>query len=932
MEQARAALRLADADPARTVTLAADLARAARAQRDPAVGSVAERALGLGTLHTHHLDAAVAHLRTAVDLGLRAGDPALAAEARMTLAFALNRRGRPAQALSEIDTALRHLDGVARARAQAQRGAILHQLGRFGDALAAYQAALPVLRRGGDRAWEQRVLSNRGLLLGHRQQFAAAEADLRAAERLTGELGMDLVAAFVQQNLGCVQALRGDVPAALHHLDLAERRFRGLRSQVGPVLADRGELLLSVRLVAEAREAAGQAVAAFEREGRRIALPEARLLLARAAVLDGEPAQALYHARRAAREFAGQRRTEWAALARFVVLTSRRAAGHPGPRDARLAERGAQELAAAGWPAAALEARLLAADLAAAAGRTRRSRDHLAAAVRAGRRGPATLRARGWYARARLRLDQGNRRGALAAVRAGLRVLDEHRASLGATDLRARTGGHRLELVDLGLRMALDAGRAQEVLAWAEQGRASHLLMPPVRPPDDPVLEAALGQLRTLSLEIDQQRRAGRRPGRLVPRQIALERAVRDHCRRQRAAAGPAPAERLRVAELADRLGDAALLEFVVSDGALYAVSLACGRVRLHRLGPLAPVVELVASVPFALRRLARPPTGRAGHAGAELLVRRAAGRLDELVLRPLEPVLADRPLVLIPTGPLQSLPWSVLPSCTGRPVTVAPSAASWRAAATRQAPPGGRAVVAGHGLPGALAEAVLVADRHGVRPLVGAAATVAAVSAALDGAELAHLATHGRVRADNPLFSCLELADGPLTVYDLERLRRVPRTVVLAACDTGRTVDCAGDEVLGFGATLLAHGAQQVVASVVPVPDAETTPLMTALHDRMLAGRPVAAALAEAQARLRDGGAAAMAAAAGFVCVGASPEPPRAAVPPVAARAAAAPVRPEAAVRSAALAHLAPAGAAPRGAGSDPTPRGVSCEVTVTG
>ena len=44
----------------------------------------------------------------------------------MTLAFALNRRGRPGSALREIDTALLDLTGAERARAQAQRGAILH--------------------------------------------------------------------------------------------------------------------------------------------------------------------------------------------------------------------------------------------------------------------------------------------------------------------------------------------------------------------------------------------------------------------------------------------------------------------------------------------------------------------------------------------------------------------------------------------------------------------------------------------------------------------------------------------------------------------------------------------------------------------------------------------------------------------------------------
>ena len=43
----------------------------------------------------------------------------LAGEARMTLAFALNWLGRPRVALREIDTAIRDLRGVERARAHA---------------------------------------------------------------------------------------------------------------------------------------------------------------------------------------------------------------------------------------------------------------------------------------------------------------------------------------------------------------------------------------------------------------------------------------------------------------------------------------------------------------------------------------------------------------------------------------------------------------------------------------------------------------------------------------------------------------------------------------------------------------------------------------------------------------------------------------------
>jgi hypothetical protein len=103
--------------------------------------------------------------------------------------------------------------------------------------------------------------------------------------------------------------------------------------------------------------------------------------------------------------------------------------------------------------------------------------------------------------------------------------------------------------------------------------------------------------------------------------------------------------------------------------------------------------------------------------------------------------------------------------------------------------------------------------------------------------------------------------------VYDLERLDAVPHTVVLAACDAGRSVVRAGDEPLGLSAAFLGLGTRRLVAPVVPVPDGAAAELMTAFHGLLAGGAPAAEALARAQQ-----GAApdVRAAAAGFVCMGA--------------------------------------------------------------
>ncbi|WP_100498889.1 CHAT domain-containing protein [Geodermatophilus chilensis] len=868
LHQAEEALRLAEADPGRAVAVAAEAVRAARSARDLHAVSVAERALGIAALHQEDLDAAMRHLRAAIASGRRAGAAGLVAEARIRYAFAVSVRGRPDQALRELDDVLTSaVPGHQRARATAQRGAVLHQLGRLDEALGCYQRAVPGLRRAGDRLWLQRVLFNRGVLHGYRHAFAAAEADLREAERLCRALGLELSLGFVHQNLGWVRSLQGDVPAALAHLDEAERRFRSTGAGLGELLTDRSQLLLTASLVSEAREAARQAVELFAGDRRGLLLPEVRLLLAQAASRDGHPELAAEQARRAVREFTRQQRPEWAVLARFVRVTSADGTSRTGVRQLVAL---ADELSAAGWPAASLDARLMAGRGALERRQHGEARRQLELAGRRRRRGPALLRARAWYAQALLRHADGDRRGARVAVRTGLTVLDEYRAALGATDLRARAAAHRTDLAELGLTMALEDGRPDVVLAWEEERRASHLLLPSVRPPDDPALAQALGELRLTAGEIDQARGAGPVPAHLLRRQLELERAIRDHCRRL--GGGPAGPARSAPAlgSLPSALGDAALVEFFTRRSALHAVSQVDGRTRVHDLGGLGEVEELLDRVPFALHRLARQRGDGPSCAAALSLLRHTAEQLDARILGPLGAVLADRPLVVVPTGPLQSLPWQVLPSCRQRPVTVAPSAALWLEAHRRTGTGTATVVAAGPGLPGARAEAETVARLHGSPALVGPAATAGAVARSLHGARLAHLAAHGRVHPHNPLFSSIGLADGPLTVYDLERLGQGPGTVVLSACNSGRSVVCAGDELLGLTAAFLSLGTRQVVASVIPVPDAETAPLMTAFHELLAAGRSVAAALAEAQARTSATEPAVVAAAAGFVCVGA--------------------------------------------------------------
>ncbi|HEU0100858.1 MAG TPA: CHAT domain-containing protein [Mycobacteriales bacterium] len=867
--EARALLRLVDRTPREAEVRALRLLAVARRQGDDAAAAVAGRVAGLSAVHLNRLDSAVVRLEAAQEHG-RAAGRTLAAEAGMSLAFALARRGDGARALRTVSQAVSELTGVARARALVQRGAIAQQFEQLDAALADYRAALPALREAGEWVWVQRVYTNRAVLYVYRGQLEIAHAELTQAERLCTEHGLDLQLAFVVENLAFLHVRRGDVPAALRCLDDAERRHAALGASAGTVLLDRSELLLSVGLAGEARGAAEQAVAELSRTRRYSARPQAQLLLAEACLVGGDLPAARRAAAAAAASFRSQQRSAWAALARQASARCRLAdPDRPGPTAQALAKTAAA-LEEAGWSLAALDSRLLAARAALERGAPGQARALLALSTSPRGRLPVELRVRAWHAEALLRLAEGRPAAALSALRSGVRLVEEHQATLGASDLRSSVTAHRTDLVDLGLELCLKAGRARDVLGWAERGRATALLTRPLQPPADPALAQHLVELRGALAGVDEARQRGRPAQALLRRQATIERAVRDRARQV-----PGSAARVdypRVAALASALGDRALVEYVEHRGQLSAVTVVAGRVRLTPLGSTRDVVSLLDHVPLALSRLTRGTSGERSVAAARQLLATVGTRLSALLLDPLLARLGDRRLVVVPSRALSCLPWSLLPGCAGRALTVSPSAALWHRASLRPPRAGPVTVIAGPGLPAAESEAAMIGDVYrDADVLLDTEATVPAVMAALSAAGTAHIAAHGHFRADNPQFSYLRLADGPMTVYDLESLEHVPALVVLAACDTARTSVCLGNEVLGLAAAFLGMGTSALIASLVPVADAAVAPLMVSLHERLRRGASPATALDAVQAEaLGSGSPAQVAAALGLVCLGA--------------------------------------------------------------
>ncbi|MGX7826201.1 CHAT domain-containing protein [Actinokineospora sp. 24-640] len=824
-------LELVFARPAAAVSAARALLAGTPSAFD---ASVAHHVIGLAEREYGDLDAAIAELRRARALAGRSGSAARLADVLATLGITMVHAGRTSRGLAVLDEAVGRAAGAPGARVRFRRGGALWILGRHREALADLRVAVPVLRRAGDVLWTARALTLRGLINLALGLVRRADADLVAAEGMFAGIDERHASAFALHNRGLVAFRSGDLPAALACLDDVERRYRELGTTTPDLAIDRCSVLLAAGLAHDAVAEADTALA--QRRGQATRRAELLLVAARAALAAGDPAVAGERAGAAAAGFAVQRRDWWHAHARLLSLQARFSADPSAGRLLSQAERVARRLGALGSPEV-VQAHLLAGRAALARGLP--STAHLERAATARRRGPAISRVDGWLAQALLADAAGDDRGMLVACRRGLDVLDDHRLTLGASELRARATARGAQLAELGQRAC--AREPRRLLQWSERWRATACAVPVVRPPEDPALRRDLAALR----EITSRLRLERTPApALEAERLRLERAVRARTLR---APGRAPAaSRLDVGALLDALGGDRLLELVDVDGDLHVLVCGAGRVRRVRAGRAAEAAGAVESARMALRRLAYVS------AGADRLSARLAAlgrRLEEVLLGPAVRLLGDGPVVIVPPGRLHGVPWALLPALADRAHAVAPSATAWLNSRAAAPETGDVVLVRGPGLGSLGAELPALTRMYPqATVLADGSATAARVLDSLGRTALAHIAAHGAFRADNALFSAIQLDDGPLTVYDFERLPRAPHRIVLPSCSSGRLLPAGADELLGLTAALLPLGTAGIVASLVPVNDAATVPLMVALHESLGAGAGCAQALCDAR------------------------------------------------------------------------------------
>jgi tetratricopeptide (TPR) repeat protein len=798
-------------------------------------------------------------------VGDHAGRRLLRARIDVTLALALFARGRRDQAFATLDEADALLEDLpptpVHSLATAQRASLF---GRSGDWHRARELLESIDLSRPEVSPRTRTLVdvNLGLALQFLSRYSESDARLsRAHQRALAHRFDDLAAAAIH-NRGRLQMLLGNLPRALALM--AQAQDVGGHVLPPAALLDSARVLAEAGLVDRALDALGHGAAAARRGHITHDLAETDLERARLALLRGEPTAARRLAIHAQRRFQAIGEPAWATRAILVRIESDLTTGR---RRAAVADEAVSLVGHADRSAVGAEAAVLAAEACARAGRTAEARRLLEdPPARRGRSFPVRLQR--LLATAELHRAHGEIPTARRTLRRGAMLLASEQARYTSLDSRTAAALHARRLRDALIEMALASGSPREVFAATELWRGVSHRLPPVTSAADPEIASLTADARRLHAqardEADPARRsrleteAGRAEQAIAQRDLqapAPERAAREHPER------PVAMNALR--PLLSTTGTGVLSLFLHRQR-LRAVVVTSHRTELHELADADTLTDLAVRLRADVTALQY--TGGAPLAAAiRRSMRRDAARLGAM----LEAVLPQTErLVILPSRGLASVPWRMIPGIADRPITVAPSATFWarrrigparddREPAIRAEQPASVVALAGPGPRRAADEVRAVSRAWGGqgRWLAGPAATGPALAEALRDERVVHVAAHGVHHDENPLFSAVNMADGPQWIHEVQRVGVGASHVVLSSCDVGRTHMREGDEGLGLTAGLLACGVRSVVAAVAPVGDATASELMPAYHRALARGVDAAQALEESSAGIENAG-----------------------------------------------------------------------------
>jgi CHAT domain-containing protein len=253
---------------------------------------------------------------------------------------------------------------------------------------------------------------------------------------------------------------------------------------------------------------------------------------------------------------------------------------------------------------------------------------------------------------------------------------------------------------------------------------------------------------------------------------------------------------------------------------------------------------------------------GRGG--SAYVRTERCLRELYAELIKPIEPLIEDRKLLIVPHGPLHYVPFHALHDGRGhmidrQDISYSPSASAYKFCVERGRVRRADGPALVMGVPDQAAPYIQdeIAAMKSLWPeaqvYLGPEATLDRLKQLAPTCRMLHLASHAAFRRDNPLFSAFQLGDGWLTFYDVLELNLNAELVTLSACETGLNEVLAGDELVGLMRGFLYGGASSLLVSLWMISDRCTAELMGQFYRGLAEGASKRAALCQAQRRLKQ-------------------------------------------------------------------------------
>lgn len=768
---------------------------------------------------------------------------------------------------------------------QQNRGGCLEYMGRFEEALSAYEVAeeyyqaLGLIERVGD------IHTDRGAIFSLLGRGSEALSAHESATRIYASAGLTLRHALALHNIGEVHLRLGNYARGLAAFEHARTLYEphGATAYKSLLSRDTADAHLALNLYIEAlatyRDAEDLLRSAGMAHDQAMALwGMGSTLIALSSLQEAEEALA-----QAADLFAA---ADNRPMLSGVMLEQASLLAARGQREVALetAQQALELVSGDDRPVQQVYAHLRVADL--LSSNVAEAELHLSEAHRiAEELGLSQLRYRAKERLGHLRRSQGRNEEARELLEAAVDEIERLRGAvvqdtMRASFLRDKTAAYE-DLLQLYLEDGGEEG-ARKAFAVAERAKSRALVdlltgvveerISTADPEDEERLRSLQADLNALYNQILGEFGGERRvplPD-LRSRTVELEQEI-SRLRLRASVAGPEDPFSVHVpkGDLPDIvLDDVTVLSYhVVGDEVLAFVNTDGRSAVVRNVGSISTVRSLLRKLAVQWDRL-RAGREFAGRHGAQLerSARRVLAALHAEVFAPLEPVLestdvaeADRVrrLAIVPHGALHRVPFHALFDGEGYvlerfEVSYAPSATVYALCQERETRAADGALVLGVDdpqIPAAATEANAVAGRlPGAEVRLGEGATLKAVRDGAPGCGVLHLACHGLFRADNPMFSALKLHDGWLLASDALGLDLDGALATLSACESGRGAVIEGDEVLGLARAFLGAGAATLVVSQWLVQDETTAALMSGWYEKMNAGMGRAAALHAAQ------------------------------------------------------------------------------------